>query len=419
MLEYLRYKSTLGYNLLSSFVSALIVYTDTLNNFVYDIDGSGNAILTNQGSGSSTYDGLLNTGRGIELGAGNDLAFTVGSNWITWFDFADGEFHKQTGNKTFNTITINNILISASEPSASAITALNANPGLMAKLAMSGTGSIDELDLTLIGSDEWYPCSESKGAFVFDARGYEEDSELFTNPTFDTDLTGWSEFNAGMVWESNAVRCSPTHASARIYQDIAASNGDLLKLSRNVKENADSKITQWYLDVASASGFIFPETGTGIFTDYYEIVDDMPYARLYIMSAIGSNVLLDDMSIKVILSSYGQITNYAETIRANADFQTKGLQTTCLVLEGIGVPTAYDETQLHFYGNGYVDTQWNPTLSTPWTLTETIDTVENVVVDTDYTNENATYLFGKGTYQKVAADPYTIYEQSAFQVEEK
>ena len=209
---------------------ALILYTDDINNFVYGTDGSGNAILTNQGSGSSTHDGLLNTGRGIELGAGNDLAFTVGSNWITWFDFADGQFHKQTGNKTFNTITINNILISASEPSDADILILNANSQLMAKLAMSGTGSIDELDLTLIGSDEWYACSEPSLATIYDARG----------------------------------------------------------------------------------------------------------------------------------SNTETITNYAETIRTNADFQTKGLQTTCLDLDGNGEPTAYDETQLHFYGNGWIDTQWIP-----------------------------------------------------------
>jgi len=49
-----------------------------------------------------------------------------------WFDFEDGEFHKQTGDKTFNTIIINNILISASEPSSSDITILNANPDLIA-----------------------------------------------------------------------------------------------------------------------------------------------------------------------------------------------------------------------------------------------------------------------------------------------
>lgn len=119
------------------------------------------------------------------------------------------------------------------------------------------------------------------------------------------------------------------------------------------------------------------------------------------------------------VTEYSTITNYVSTIRSNADFQTRGLQTTCLVLDGAGVPTAYDATKLHFYNNGYVDTQWNPTLKTPWTLTETINTVENVVVDTTFVNENATYLLGKGAYQKVTADPYTTYEQSAFKIEEK
>ena len=67
--------------LIGSRVLALIFYQDTLKNFVYDTDASGNAILTNKGSGE---DGLLYTGKGLELGATNDLpiaiAHTLGSD---------------------------------------------------------------------------------------------------------------------------------------------------------------------------------------------------------------------------------------------------------------------------------------------------------------------------------------------------
>ena len=55
----------------SSAILALIFYQDTLKNFVYDTDENGNAILTQKGSFDK--DGLLYTGRGLELGATNDL----------------------------------------------------------------------------------------------------------------------------------------------------------------------------------------------------------------------------------------------------------------------------------------------------------------------------------------------------------
>ena len=78
-------------------VLALILYTTKLGNFVYKTDGSGNAILDNQGSGSPSYNGLLNTGRAVELGATNNLpipihhtlgsdltqtATSVGAGWV-------------------------------------------------------------------------------------------------------------------------------------------------------------------------------------------------------------------------------------------------------------------------------------------------------------------------------------------------
>ena len=56
---------------------ASILYTTTLGSFVYSTDTSGNAILANQGGTRTVNDGLLNTGRAVELGATNDLAIPI------------------------------------------------------------------------------------------------------------------------------------------------------------------------------------------------------------------------------------------------------------------------------------------------------------------------------------------------------
>jgi len=214
----------------SAAVQYLVNYQSD-DNFVYNLDESDKAILDNQGTSSTVNNALLSSGRAILLGATNDLPFTVGSKWITWFDFADNEFHKQTGDKTFNDIKINNILISTDEPSSATITAFNSNPQLVAKLAMSGTGTISEVDLELESGDEWYACSEPSLATIYDARG----------------------------------------------------------------------------------------------------------------------------------SNTETITNYAGTIRTNADYEEEGLQDKGLVLDGNGVPTAYKEDELHFYQKRYpeVNTQYS------------------------------------------------------------
>lgn len=67
----------------------LILYQDTLKNFVYATDENGNAILVNQGSGE---DGLLNTGRALELSPTNDLPISVPTgSYMTLYDFDRGE----------------------------------------------------------------------------------------------------------------------------------------------------------------------------------------------------------------------------------------------------------------------------------------------------------------------------------------
>jgi len=62
------------------------------------------------------------------------------------------------------------------------------------------------------------------------------------------------------------------------------------------------------------------------------------------------------------MSSGILISNYTPAVRTNAVSQTAGLQTTCLSLDKIGIVASYDASALHFYGDGFIDTQWVPKL---------------------------------------------------------
>jgi len=121
--------------------------------------------------------------------------------------------------------------------------------------------------------------------------------------------------------------------------------------------------------------------------------------------------------------NFKEIANYTATVRENADFQKAGIQTTAFVRDALGVPQSYDDTALNWRGDGYGDTQWNPSLESKFWIEEIVDGVvyqhnydgTNLTTYTDnaagtptaHTPENATYKFGKGVYPKVTADPYT------------
>ena len=77
-----------------------------------------------------------------------------------------------------------------------------------------------------------------------------------------------------------------------------------------------------------------------------------------------------------------EIANYASTIRTNADQLTTGLQSTCLTLDGAGVPTAYTEGQLEWHGNEYGDAQFMPPSDSAWEMDLVMETLADGTLKT-------------------------------------
>lgn len=321
-----------------------------------------------------------------------------------------------------NDRTINSIVVHKNPLDAISMLNINNNPNLLGELGVNG--SAEGVNITLDSTDQYFMCSEYEGAYVVDG-GVPYGNNIFLYGTFDTDIDGWAGFaGVDLTWEDDNGGCLvSTHNGSGTFVmyhlNAYTTTSNFCVVSFRYKQSAIRILELFFGD--SYKEYATQPTKTNEWEELSFVVDmtgnnGSMYAK-QIGAVVGEVFKIDDIEFREATAE--EISNYAPTIRDNADFQPKGAQLTCVERDGVGVPIAYDESKLHWHGDGYGDTQWNPTLSTPWTLTETIATVENVVIDTDNTNENATYLLGKGTYQKVGADPYTAYEQAEFQIEEK
>ena len=146
------------------------------------------------------------------------------------------------------------------------------------------------------------------------------------------------------------------------------------------------------------------------------------------------------MTTKYLASA---VTNYGETVRTNADQNPKGLQTSCLTLDEIGIPLAYTEDALNWHAKEYSDTELNLSTLPKFWLEEIVDGViyqhdydgTNLTTYTNgtagppvpHTPENVNYTVGKGVYPTLSvdltvkdivthfavfSDDYDIYDQS-------
>ena len=171
----------------------------------YSRTSSGDMVLLNSGTTETTNDLLMNAGRAIEL---TTESVTVTGNYITWFDFADKQFHTTTTSKTFTAGTYNNILVTENEVTSTHLAVFNINPNLVGKLALSETGNIEELDLELANGDAWYPCMEKEGALLVDMRSKEDGASYFISTDTEQAYTmrmpiGASVFINGVEYTGN------------------------------------------------------------------------------------------------------------------------------------------------------------------------------------------------------------------------
>ena len=404
----------------SSAILALIFYQDTLKNFVYDTDENGNAILTQKGSFDK--DGLLYTGRGLELGATNDLPIdTTGCASLVYHDGTNYVVVQSPSNPyTFNNETVLEILPTTETFTTADLALIEADTTLLAKLAL-GEDNAGGLSLVTADVYGWYPFTENEGAYVIDAKaGYGTEHDIVTH-------AGHVGNIAEYVRTGDTIVCNVSIDGANIYYNGSSSGLPTgIFIFKVVCSNYISGDV--FTKVVNSDGFIIDGNGE-YFGIYKGDVNNRP--SLDTRSSPATNTgFVGDLQLYSYEATAEEITDYLSSIRKNVDQNQKGPQTTYLELDGVGVPTAVDFTKLHWYGVGYNNTKFNPSLYSEFVIEENVGVVfyshiydgVNLTTWTDgvegiptaHSPENAEYLLAKGVYPKVAAEPYTIYTQDCF-----
>jgi len=408
---------------------AIIEYTWSADS--YALNGSDEVILDNKGSSGATNDLLLNTGEPIEVSSGQefDVPVEADSDCVAYYNITTKAWVYQTtisspswtiGQGTFGIIaTLDN------EPDATDKTRLDAEPWQILNLWLEETTNLTSIVKADI--QHLYNPNILQAEFLQDIAtalgGEKHDNTNGMTAGSGADVTvtylgsGWN--NVEVTSTANTASNRPTINIHNMTTAFESGKTYLIKHSIIINSGTVNK-----------GRFYTSEYVSDIITDNYESTEII--YMIYNCSVNTSNFSfafnsqnaaerIFDMDIRVDSIKeidVIEIPNYAPSMYENVDFNKVGVQTTMLDIDGAGRLTGMVYDECRFYSKGYGDTQWNPTLVAPWRLTETIDTVQQVVVDTDNTNENADYLLGKGTYQKEAVDPYTSYSQTEFKIEE-
>ena len=147
-------------------------------------------------------------------------------------------------------------------------------------------------------------------------------SELVTNGTFDSDISGWTDnSNAGgsITWNASGyLNLVATTDTSRAAQSIAVTTGNVYAVSLEVVSLGGSASSGLYLD-GTVQGSVFSSTGT--LTFYYVAVDSSLDVSVRNFST-GTTVSIDNISVREInplsvsIAMDGRMT-FADTDDAN------------------------------------------------------------------------------------------------------
>lgn len=323
-------------------ILASILYKTDATDFIYGTNANNEMVLKNQGSIGSLGDTIVSSGRGVALGANNLYFNDIGANYITYFSFTDNQFHVVQNSPLFNYIQINNILISAAQPSAADLLVLNANPNLMGKLALSTNGTTPELDIALVATDKWFPCLEETGANVINAR------------------PGASAVNSGVVGMIGEITGTGNSVVDQGNYDFLVTlaipavktyrprfMGQIAPGSYNVKVTITVHSgTQWLRIVNGVTLDVLLGLGTHTYTFAHTSTDAAAYHYPLMMNGtLGTTPSSSNVKLEYTAADVYPIGNYVETIRTASDNEFVGIQTTAFKMGG-GVPTDYVDAYL-------------------------------------------------------------------------
>ena len=139
--------------------------------------------------------------------------------------------------------------------------------------------------------------------------------EQITNPSFDTDTSSWTGYNATLAWETGgAVRITSTGVAANIQQDIAdiSTAGAFIEFTVNVTENAGASTVSLFLNGDTISLPLGSEVKE--YKYIYKVVSSVTIVQVRTGSTSG-DIVITTISAKIITPA--EIINYTSNCRTN------------------------------------------------------------------------------------------------------
>jgi hypothetical protein len=129
-------------------------------------------------------------------------------------------------------------------------------------------------------------------------------SELVTNGTFDTDISGWTDNSSAggsIAWNAAGyLDLDADAATSRASQDIAVTAGSVYAVSITVVNLGGSSASGLYLDGAASSSINFVVAGVGTHTIYYVAPDSLLNISIRNFTT-GTTVSIDNVSVKEVI----------------------------------------------------------------------------------------------------------------------
>lgn len=379
-------------------INSLINYTNTLNKFVYTLDGSKNNIITNQGGSLAKYNLLLNTGEELEVLA--TQVFSVGDTGqtVACYRVPTATWTYHTAPYTLTADTYGHIASFSIMPSAGDKVILDANIHDIANLwfgRATGLTSIVKADI-----QHFYIPKVEQGNLLFDIVGQTVANAntvpVMTSNTGPSGIASVSStiggnylayraFNRTITasddcWHSLTV--VSTRPQSITYKGKGKSVITSIKITNRLTLAANSSLEDFiaqgsldgivWINITSIVGATYAgDAGTNTFT-FANTVGYL-YHRLYVTKVSGTNQSAAISILEFIGTTDAsiQIPNYTNTMYTNVDLNAKGQQVTPFIFNKWGILSGIDYNALTQNNSGEGNTQWLPNTA-EYTITQTV-----------------------------------------------
>lgn len=306
------------------------------------------SILTNQGSGLTTYDGLNHSGESLEIGSTQRFSLSSAGKYSAVYDTTFGAWYHRTNAYTILAGTYGHMVVLGKEPSIADKVIMDANPHVLVDLLFDRATELTSIVKADI--ENFYIPNVLQGGLLQDLATPLGTNEV-VNGTFDID----SDWTKGTGWTISSGQAHSDGTTAFLQQDS-------LTVGSTYRITLDLTITSGSFSVLVSGSEVASLGTSGTHTFVGEATSSGVLAILSV-SGIGSidNIVAEEVNVITI-------PNYSDTMYTNADQNPQGQQTTNITFDGTGLATGVTYDTMDWGGNHYLDTQINPPSNSAWSI---------------------------------------------------